>query len=142
MDIIKALKEKAKEEFKNRLVQIEQYAPVYRKAMVLENKLRAFFPDCSTSNYMVGYMPVVKLYLTGGYNIQRDVNLFLEKEEVFIDFLLNGAEMPRPEFYMNQSLDFHLNGIRFEVYYNGGRCVRKQVGTKTVEEPIYEVECE
>lgn len=139
-DNIQILKDEAKAAYKQRLVYIDSHKAVYRKGHVLEEKTRQFFVDCTVSGWYDGYAPAIKLYLTKAYNIIKDVNLFFEKEEKFIDFLLGGSEMTSSH-YANTSLDFSIGDISFEVYYDGGRCVRKKIGTKIVEEPIYEIDC-
>ena len=141
IDLIKELKQIKKKEYLAELKTIDRMASTYRRVKVFEMKLSAFFTGCTVTTSYLAYRPVVHLHLTEGYNIKDDVNMFIEKEEKFIDFLLDGAEMSS-NWYQQSSLDFKIGPVAFAVYYSGGRCVRKQVGTKTVEQPIYEIECE
>lgn len=139
-DNIQTLRDEAKADYKQRLLYINEHRSVYRKGHVFAEKARQFFVHCTVFGWYGGYKPVIKLYLTKEYNILKDVNLFFEKEESFIDFLLGSTEM-KSTHYRNTSLDFDINDVSFEVHYDGGRCLRKQVGTKIVETPVYEIEC-
>lgn len=145
MDLINELKAKAKKSYESDLKVIDKKAPQIRKCQVLEYKARIFFEGCITHAYYnetySWSVPTVQLYLSGEYNITRDVNIFLDEHSEFITFISDGEEVV--PILSDTHMSWCFPDVTLHVFFEGGACERVKVGEKsrTIKEPIYEVRC-
>lgn len=145
MDLIKELQMEAKAVYLTEAKGYAENAPKHRTTFVFAEKLRAYFDGCKVSPSYNNYKwspNSVSLFLTKDFNITKDVMLFIEQEEAFLNFLCPDGFKTKDD-PDNRTLDFTWDKQQLFVYHAGGNCSRVKIGqkTKVVTEDIYEIVC-
>ena len=116
---------------------IQKNSAHYRRLAVFTSVVHRAFP--SAFPYEADWS--VNVTLTEKHTISRDVMIFLDDNRDLLVRLGNCSDYTVRNNTNTYTLTYTFGDIKLMVTYGEASCSRVQVGTRIVEEPIYEVIC-
>lgn len=141
-EILRPFLEDARRNYLEKVSKIKASSGRIRAIKRLVDELSECLPGCTVeSRDDYANTSVITIVLVDPFSIEKDINLLLERFSEQFSEVGRGELISSTVDFACNSYDVYWPNLVMFVYFFGTTCKKVQVGTETIEKPVYRLEC-